>query len=307
MNESDRSSMHEAMEQQRISVSKAGINATLRTRCAVLAAANPKNGRFESVSRVPFTNQVNLAPPLLSRFDIIWLLTDSPSKDQDQQIANHIISTRIKGTSELLIEDGSASNPENTLNQTISLFLDEYGDEIIGRDTIRKYVALAKRTVHPELTTKAKQALVDFYVKTRMEGGEYSDSIAITARALEAMARLAEASARIRLSQKAEMEDVERAIRLTRTWRHMLMGDNYDETSFESGKSGTARNRLRSLHTLVERLSKETEGNGALLTDILEQGQKLLNIEKDTLQDMIDKEVLDGALYRPNFDRVDKA
>ena len=79
MNQSDRSSMHEAMEQQRISISKAGINASLRTLCAVLAAANPKAGRFQPVSEVPFTGQINLAPPLISRFDVIWLLTDEPS------------------------------------------------------------------------------------------------------------------------------------------------------------------------------------------------------------------------------------
>ena len=104
MNENDRSSMHEAMEQQRISISKAGINATLSTRCAILAAANPKSGRFQSVSEVPFTNQINLKPPLLSRFDIIWLLTDEPQQDKDKMIANHIIETRMSATSELLIE-----------------------------------------------------------------------------------------------------------------------------------------------------------------------------------------------------------
>ena len=70
--------MHEAMEQQSISISKAGINASLRTRCAVLAAANPTSGRFQPVSDVPFTAQIYLAPPLISRFDIIWLLTDTP-------------------------------------------------------------------------------------------------------------------------------------------------------------------------------------------------------------------------------------
>ena len=81
MGKNDRSSMHEAMEQQRISISKAGINATLSTRCAVLAAANPKAGRFDPVSEVPFTSQVNMGPPLLSRFDIIWLITDNPVEE----------------------------------------------------------------------------------------------------------------------------------------------------------------------------------------------------------------------------------
>ena len=111
MNQADRSSMHEAMEQQTISISKAGINASLRTRCAVLAAANPKAGRFQPVSEVPFTGQINLAPPLISRFDVIWLLTDQPSEDKDAKIAGHIVDNRLSGTSELLVNEGSRPDP----------------------------------------------------------------------------------------------------------------------------------------------------------------------------------------------------
>ena len=107
MNTADRSSMHEAMEQQSISISKAGINASLRTRCAVLAAANPTSGRFQPISDAPFTSQINLAPPLISRFDIIWLMTDTPNENDDQKIASHIIDNRLKGSSELLVKEGT--------------------------------------------------------------------------------------------------------------------------------------------------------------------------------------------------------
>ena len=111
MNEGDRSSMHEAMEQQRISISKAGINASLRTRCAILAAANPKKGKFEPVSEIPFTSQINLSPPLVSRFDVIWLLTDDSDENKDAKIANNIIKNRLRGVSELLVNEGSATDP----------------------------------------------------------------------------------------------------------------------------------------------------------------------------------------------------
>ena len=97
MSDNDRSSMHEAMEQQTISITKAGINATLKTRCAVLAAANPKAGRFETLTDVPFTAQVNLAPPLISRFDIIWVMTDNPIEEQDAKIAQHIFEKQRQG------------------------------------------------------------------------------------------------------------------------------------------------------------------------------------------------------------------
>ena len=148
MNENDRSSMHEAMEQQRISVSKAGINATLSTRCAILAAANPKAGRFQSVSEVPFTQQINLKPALISRFDVIWLLTDQPAADHDSQIANHIMSNRAESTPEILIEQGSEVDPSKSASHEGV----DSSKGIINRELIRKYVAYAKRTIHPRLT-----------------------------------------------------------------------------------------------------------------------------------------------------------
>ena len=109
---------------------------------------------------------------------------------------------------------------------------------ILPRDLLRKYVAYSKRTFHPKLDDEARAKIVAYYVETRKTGGESEDSVAITARSLEALSRLAEASARIRLSDKATAEDAERAIRLTKTWRHELMGENFDMTTIESGKKG---------------------------------------------------------------------
>jgi len=295
MNPSDRSSMHEAMEQQRISVSKAGINATLRTRCAILAAANPKEGRFQPISDRPFTHQTTLSPPLLSRFDIIWLLTDNANKDKDSLIANHIVSTRMKGVSELLIEDGSASDPRTTMDQAKVTYED--GRDIISRKLIQKYVALAKRTIHPELSDDAREALVKFYVETRRKDGEQSDSVAITARALEALARLSEASARVRLSQEATIVDAERAIRLTEHWRYELMGDNYDETTINSGKKGTVRNRERTILDIVNRLHLETK-EIVSLTDVLNEAERM-DIKREIVEDIIEQMTRDGRLMSP--------
>ncbi len=301
MNEGDRSSMHEAMEQQRISVSKAGISATLRTRCAILAAANPKSGRFESVSETPFTSQVNLGQPLLSRFDIIWLLTDAPNTEQDSMIANHIVDKRVVGISELLIEEGSASDPSHT-SDTPNLTKDEYGDLLIEKNMIRKYIAHCKRNIHPDLNVEARAALVDYYVKTRREGGEFKDSIAITARALEALARLAEASARIRLSEEANLQDARRAIRLTENWRHDLMGDSFDETTMASGKKGSTRNRERIILDIVERMCREMDDN-VDLTIVLNEAERS-DINRSLAEDIIDDHVTAGRMFRPSYDTL---
>ena len=294
MNQADRSSMHEAMEQQTISISKAGINASLRTRCAVLAAANPKAGRFQPVSEVPFTGQINLAPPLISRFDVIWLLTDQPSEDKDAKIAGHIVDNRLSGTSELLVNEGSRPDPRK-LSSVMTK--PSHTDGHLHREFIRKYVAYAKRTVHPNLDEDAKKHIIDYYVTTRKQSGEFQDSVAITARALEALARLAEASARIRLSETANIQDAERAVRLTKTWRYDLMGENFDETAIASNQKGKARHAERSILDIVERLSANGEGF-AQLVDVLNEAERL-DISRDKAEEVIDKLNQNGRLMRP--------
>ena len=293
MNENDRSSMHEAMEQQRISISKAGINATLSTRCAILAAANPKAGRFQSVSEVPFTQQINLKPALISRFDVIWLLTDQPAADHDTMIANHIMNNRANSTPEVLIDQGSAVDPSKSSAHD---GLDE-NKGIVNRDLIRKYVAFAKRSIHPTLSPEAQTLLREYYVETRRKGGESHDSIAISARAIEGLYRLAQASARVRLSEEATLEDAQRSIRLTKTWRHELMGENFDETTLQSGKKATARNRERTILEIVRRIHVET-GQVVSLNDVLTEAGRS-DISRDAAEDLIDALCRDGRLMRP--------
>tara|TARA_B100001250_G_scaffold409920_1_gene435252 strand:+ start:5550 stop:7676 length:2127 start_codon:yes stop_codon:yes gene_type:complete len=298
MNDSDRSSMHEAMEQQTISISKAGINATLRTRCAVLAAANPKSGKFEPVSDKPFTAQINLAPPLVSRFDIIWLLTDISDEERDSKIAHHIINNRLLGASELLVSQGSVPNPSR--KASIGMQKSQDGDEILTKELIRKYIAYSKRSIHPKLEEEARNRIVSFYVETRKKGGESSDSVSITARSLEAVARMAEASARIRLSETATIEDVDRAIRLTRTWRNELMGENFDVTAIHSGKKASARNNERTLLEIIGDLQSRSTENMKIanLIDIFNEAQNH-NIDRNKVEDMIEKLVKEGRLIRP--------
>ena len=296
MNEGDRSSMHEAMEQQKISISKAGINASLRTRCAVLAAANPKNGRFEPVSEVPFTAQINLAPPLVSRFDIIWLLTDDPESEKDAKIAQHIIGNRLQGTSELLVNEGNAPDPTKSTSRS-GVENSEHG-ETLSRDLIRKYIAYSKRTIHPTLEQDARDLIVKFYVDTRKQTGDSNDSVAITARSLEALARLAEASARIRLSQVATLEDAQRAVLMTRLWREELMGGNFDETTLVTGKKGSVRNREKAILEIVAALAANNGGIAQLL-DVFNEAERY-DIDRSTAEDVIEKLVQHGRMLRPS-------
>jgi replicative DNA helicase Mcm len=298
MSQNDRASMHEAMTLQRISISKAGINATLSTRCAILAAANPTSGRFQPVSEVPFTNQINLKQPLLSRFDIIWLLTDAPEKNLDTLIANHIIDNRMSAVPEILVEQGSRPDPTKTADEA---GLTMYGNtSIISRSLIRKYVAYTKRNIHPTMREEARDRLANYYVQTRLKSGEQTDSVSITARAIDGLFRLSEAAAKIRLSSEVTVDDALRAIRINEHWRFALMGENFDETTLASGKKGNARNRERTIVEIVSRIHAET-GEMVNLNDVFTEAGRL-DINRNTAEDIIDRLVLYGTLFRPRHD-----
>jgi len=218
----------------------------------------------------------------------------NPEENLDAKIANHIIKNRLQGVSELLVNEGSAPDPSKS-----SVEVKKTSDdlEILPRELIRKYIAHAKRTIHPNLTDEARDLIVKFYVSTRKQDGEASDSVAITARSLEAVARLAEASARIRLSQEATLDDATRAIRLTKTWRHELMGENFDETSLQTGKKGSVRNKEKAIRDIVSKLQNEGGGVADFL-EVLNEAEGM-GINRQKAEDIIEKLCLNGTLMRP--------
>ncbi|MDY6768633.1 MAG: LAGLIDADG family homing endonuclease, partial [Candidatus Nanohaloarchaea archaeon] len=170
-----------------ISVSKANIQATLQAQTAILAAGNPKFGRFDPYEPIP--EQINIGDTLLSRFDLIFPVKDKPDEEKDRKLADHVMDMHTE--------------PDNY-----------QGD--IETELLRKYIAYGKQNVHPDVTDAAKEKLKDFYVKIRGQGSgqEGERSVPMTARQLEALIRLSEASARVRLSETVDEEDAQRAIDL---------------------------------------------------------------------------------------------
>ncbi len=305
MSDGDRSSIHEAMEQQTISISKAGINAKLRTRCSILAASNPKGGRFLHPDEAgPYTRQVNLPPPLFSRFDVIWLMSDTPEEEYDRKIASHILANRQSGVDEYAIEQGNEVDP--MLNASKESSQDHEGKEVLSREMFRKYVAYAKRNHHPVLNDDARKRIIDYYTSMRtkvtdsadnMEKGK--DVITITARALEALSRMAEASAKVRLSDVAEYEDVLRALRLFELWRHELMGDNFDETTIQSGKTTKGRNLESFLKNIIQEMFEGTKINPST-ADLL-QRTRSEDFDDDRVMSTLETMRTNGTLYSPIF------
>ena len=185
MKAEDRSALHEVMEQQTASIAKGGIVATLNARASILAAANPMYGKYDPFKNI--TENVNLPVPLLTRFDLIFVVRDKPSKERDTKIAKHIINLHT---------------PKGIDSRSL-----------IDSETLTKYIAYAKR-VQPVLTQEAEEKILDYYMKMRSMGQDSEDTITVTPRQLEGLIRLATARARLLLKTQVEGTDAQRAIDL---------------------------------------------------------------------------------------------
>ncbi len=268
MDKNDQSSMHEGMEQQSISVAKAGITATLQSRCSVLGAANPKQGRFDEFS--PIAEQINFPPALLSRFDVIFVLTDKPDVTRDGQLATHILN----------VHRGGAMREQRRFDE--NTFTEEEADSLLGeveppvaKDFLRKYVAYAKRTCHPVLSEEARDRLSSYYVDLRRQASGESRAIPLTPRQLEALVRMAEASARVRLSQKVMPEDTDRAIQIVEYYMRRMTGSDgiMDVDVIASGVSHNLRNQIGIIKTVIRDLEAGTDHGAeyAAVVDACEQ------------------------------------
>lgn len=269
MSKDDQSSMHQAMEQQEISIAKAGISATLKSRCAVVGAANPKLGRFDEYE--PIHAQINMPPALLSRFDLIFSLLDKPTRDKDNLLAAHILRTHQAGE----VREHRMANPLGAYTSDDEDALMNKVEPEIAADRLRKYVAFAKRNVFPVLTDEAVARIQSYYVDLRNSG---DGGLPFTARQLEAFVRLAEASARIRLSQEATLDDAERAIRIVEYYLQSVGVDRetgqFDIDVITTGVSHSQHDRMRVLQDIIRALAKQSDKGYTREEDIIEEAAR---------------------------------
>ncbi|CAG7850981.1 DNA replication licensing factor mcm2; AltName: Full=Cell division control protein 19; AltName: Full=Minichromosome maintenance protein 2 [Serendipita indica DSM 11827] len=197
MNESDRTSIHEAMEQQTISVSKAGIITTLQARCAVIAAANPIKGRYDGT--VGFGQNVALTEPILSRFDVLCVVRDLVDPVVDELLARFVIGSHLRSHPKF---EGEVEE------MTIGDSLDQ---DIIPQDLLRKYILYARERVEPKLHDIDRSKMSNLFADLRRESLA-TGSFPITVRHLESMIRMAEASAKMHLREYVRADDVDLAI-----------------------------------------------------------------------------------------------
>ena len=300
MNPDDRSAMHQALEQQEISISKAGINATLKSRCSLLGAANPKYGRFDQYE--PISEQIDLEPALISRFDLIFTVTDQPDEEKDRNLAEHILTTNYAGELNTHREELNSSNYSE---EEVATVTDEV-DPTIEPELLRKYVAYAKRNCFPTMTEEAREAIQDFYVDLRAEGQDEEAPVPVTARKLEALVRLAEASARVRLSDTVTEDDAERVIEIVRTQMEAIGVDpetgEFDADVIEAGTSKSQRDRIKNIKGLIEELEAEYD-EGAPVDVVVERAEET-GTDPSKAEHEIEKLKQKGEVYEPQTDHL---
>jgi DNA replication licensing factor MCM3 len=221
MSPHDRVAMHEAMEQQTVTIAKAGIHASLNARCSVLAAANPVYGFYSVRHKLSFN--VGLPESLLSRFDLVFIILDQHSAAYNRRIGKHILRDHMTAEPakfdslvfKTIVPQDQKGVPEENENTAVSCT----GETIVSLSFLRRYVAYAK-ALAPLLTESSQRLICQHYVQLRSEQQDGGDGFFVTARTLESIVRLATAHAKLRLSQTVEDDDVTGAMELIRASVH---------------------------------------------------------------------------------------
>jgi len=274
MSKEDSGAMHEALEQQSVSISKANIQATLRAETTVLAAANPKFGRFDLYDAL--VKQIDLPPTLINRFDLIFPIKDLPDRSHDESMAKHILGLHQK--------------PGEKESEIPTQFL-------------RKYIAYARQKVNPRITDQAMQEIKNYYVEMRNRGEreEGIRTIPITARQLEALIRLSEASAKIRLSDKVTRKDAKRAIALLEYCLGQVAKDTetgqIDIDLIGSGISAKQRNKITVVKDAIAELENKI-GKTIPIEGVIESAGNQ-GINSEDVEEVIENLRRAGDLFEP--------
>jgi len=272
MSQAARSILHEVMEQQTVSIAKAGIIAQLNARTSILAAANPVESRYNP--KKPVTENIDLPPTLLSRFDLIYLVLDIPQEKKDRRLAHHLVSLYYK----------EEDRPERSV-------------DFIDAKTFQEYITFSRENYHPKLTDEACEELIKAYVDVRNMGRHRGRKIiTATPRNLESLIRLSESLARMRHSHDVERKDVMEAVRLQAAATQKAAIDprtgQFDMGILNAGVSDTQRRKLEVISKLITMVINDVEGMNIRTNQLFKQvgeAKKPEDFEEDiTYRDLND-------------------
>jgi replicative DNA helicase Mcm len=279
IDEDDRASLHEAMESQSISVAKAGIVAKFRTKTAILAAANPKYGRFDQTKNL--ADQFDVPPTLLSRFDLIFPIVDVLDEEKDAKLAQHILDTHMDNEKE--------------------------DAELFDKELLRKYISYARRKISPKLTKEASAKIKDFYVDLRGKSKD-AGSVAITPRYLEGLVRLAESYAKMRLSKSVEETDAEEAISLFKYVMAQIMTDRvtgaFDVDVVTTGKPKSEREKLQKADTILDIIREHLRKSDTADVEEIISDAKGYDIDESSAKRIITELLRKGVIYEKEYGHI---
>ena len=277
MGDGARSMLHEVMEQQTVSIAKAGIIAVLNARTSVLASANPVGSRYNP--NMSIVDNLHLPPTLLSRFDLLYLVLDQPNPETDRRLARHLVSLHYK-------------DPPKRAKATVSAEL------------LTDYISYAKQTCHPVLGDEAGDKLIEGYIEMRrlgLSGGR--KVVTATPRQLESLIRISEALARMRLSKTVEKQDSTEALRLMRVAMQSAAIDPrtglIDMDKILTGHSAADRKQRSDIAEGVDDILQGMPGRKARLSEIVLKLKELNASIEISMQ-----EVRDSALLLAEQDRA---
>ena len=280
MSDTTRSVLHEAMEQQTVSIAKAGIIATLKSRTSVLASANPKESRYNPNMSV--VENIQLPPTLLSRFDLIYLILDSPNIDHDRRLAQHLVG--------LFYEVPNVIEPP------------------MDQKLLRDYIEYAREHIHPEISAEAANQLIASYMEMRNPpGGSLASNgtrtISATARQLESLIRISESLAKMRFSSLVTKEDALEAVRLMKVATQAAATDprtgRIDMDMITTGRSTVEREMEEQLQSTLQEMFQERRGKRMAVRDVAKQISEIhqnLTVSHEDLVNALRRLHADGAI-----------
>ncbi|VTT86183.1 DNA replication helicase protein MCM @ intein-containing [Halorubrum sp. DM2] len=278
----------EPMEQQQITISKASIHESVDTRVGVLAAGSPKYGRFDQYE--PIGDQLDVDNHSLTLFDLVFTVTDNPNPEIDEHTADHVLDINQVGE---LREAGEDPDPAESV------------DAPVDSQTIQKHIATARR-LHPVLTDEAKDHITEFYVDLRSKGADEDAPVPVTARKLEALVRLSEASARIRLSETVEGEDAERATRIVESCLKDIGVDpdtgQFDADVVETDTSEVQEHSPQNLKELIAEIENDHR-QGAPIDEIYAHATHI-GLDQGQVDSELQKLRTKGEVYEPVEDHL---
>ena len=295
MSKEDTSSMHEAMEGQTIPISKANIQATLKCETTVLAAANPITGQFNLYGK-SYAEQFGLPVTLINRFDLIFIIIDKPESKRDSKLAKFVSSIHRNGNKK---KSSSKTEIDNTNNS----------NQKIETIKLRKYLAYAKN-IQPEITDEAEEEYINYYLdmRSRSENEGSNRTVPISARQLEALIRMAEAFAKLRLSDTVDKEDAKNATQLMDFCIKKIALDEHtgkvDLSNVATGMTSDQRSVVTNIRQIISNLEDQF-GKEIPIDEIVLQAKEN-NIDEEKINDTISKLRRTGDIFEPKRGYIQK-